>query len=121
MAEFYTNLPPKEADQLQNTVNKLTTTDYETDYTGNYTAIIGCKVNSLDNIPEGLRTWEFNGGTYRKFIAKGKMPEAVLKSWKDIWDKDAILNRTYTADFEIYDPKSQQEENATVEIYISVE
>lgn len=32
MAEFYTNLPPKEADQLQNTVNKLTTTDYETDY-----------------------------------------------------------------------------------------
>ena len=32
MAEFYTNLPPKEKDQLQKTVEKLTTTNYQTDY-----------------------------------------------------------------------------------------
>jgi len=32
MAEFYTNLPPKEQDDLQKTVDKLTTTPYETDY-----------------------------------------------------------------------------------------
>ena len=32
MAEFYTNLPPKDSDDLQNTVNKLTTTNYETEY-----------------------------------------------------------------------------------------
>ena len=32
MAEFYTNLPPKEKDQLQKTVDKLTTTQYQTDY-----------------------------------------------------------------------------------------
>ncbi len=29
MAEFYTNLPPKEMDDLQKTVDKLTTTEYE--------------------------------------------------------------------------------------------
>tara|TARA_A100001011_G_scaffold375729_1_gene437597 strand:- start:987 stop:1364 length:378 start_codon:yes stop_codon:yes gene_type:complete len=32
MAEFYTNLPPKNKDSLQETVNKLTTTSYQTDY-----------------------------------------------------------------------------------------
>lgn len=32
MTEFYTNLPPKDKDELQKTVEKLTTTPYETDY-----------------------------------------------------------------------------------------
>ena len=32
MAEFYTNLPPKDNDELQKTVEKLTTTPYENDY-----------------------------------------------------------------------------------------
>ena len=32
MAQFYTNLPPKEKDELQKTVDKLTTNTYETDY-----------------------------------------------------------------------------------------
>ena len=32
MAEFYTNLPPKDKDELQKTVDKLTTTQYQTDY-----------------------------------------------------------------------------------------
>ena len=32
MAEFYTNLPPKQKDQLQETINKLTSTTYQTDY-----------------------------------------------------------------------------------------
>tara|TARA_B100000214_G_scaffold262722_1_gene194189 strand:- start:658 stop:1035 length:378 start_codon:yes stop_codon:yes gene_type:complete len=32
MTEFYTNLPPKDRDQLQKTIDKLTTTNYQTDY-----------------------------------------------------------------------------------------
>jgi hypothetical protein len=32
MDEFYTNLPPKDNDELQKTVEKLTTTPYENDY-----------------------------------------------------------------------------------------
>ena len=32
MTEFYTNLPPKQKDQLDKTIEKLTTTDYETEY-----------------------------------------------------------------------------------------
>ena len=32
MAEFYTNLPPKDKDELQKTIDKLTTVPYETEY-----------------------------------------------------------------------------------------
>ena len=32
MDEFYTNLPPKDRDQLQKTIDKLTTTNYQTDF-----------------------------------------------------------------------------------------
>ncbi len=32
MAEYYTNLPPKEKKEFDKTVEKLTTTDYETNY-----------------------------------------------------------------------------------------
>ena len=32
MTEFYTNLPPKNKDELQKTVDKLTTSQYENDY-----------------------------------------------------------------------------------------
>ena len=32
MTEFYTNLPPKNKDELDKTIEKLTTTAYETEY-----------------------------------------------------------------------------------------
>lgn len=32
MTEFYTNLPPKNKNELDETIEKLTTTNYETDY-----------------------------------------------------------------------------------------
>ena len=43
MAEFYTNLPPKEKDNLDKTIEKLTTTSYQSDYefnVGEYDATI---------------------------------------------------------------------------------
>ena len=43
MAEFYTNLPPKEKDNLDKTIEKLTTSKYEEEYqfnVGEYDATI---------------------------------------------------------------------------------
>ena len=43
MAEFYTNLPQKDNDSLKDTVDKLTTTNYQSDYSfnvGEYDATI---------------------------------------------------------------------------------
>ena len=44
MAEVYTNLPPKQKDELDATIEKLKTTDYQQDYefnAGEYDATIG--------------------------------------------------------------------------------
>ena len=44
MAEVYTNLPPKQKDQLDETIQKLKTNDYEQEYqfnVGEYDATIG--------------------------------------------------------------------------------
>ena len=63
-------------------------TDYESDYTGRYTAIIGVRVNELNEIPIGMVGRAFGGGTYKRFIAEGEMPHAMVKQWRYIWKND---------------------------------
>ena len=117
--KFYVeNIPGKIPDAIGDEVYSIYT-DYETDYTGKYTAIIGLQVSSLEDIPEGLIGREFKGGTYTKFVAKGSMPNAVVDTWKEIWGKDNLLGRKYTADFEVYGAQSQNGENSEVDIYIA--
>lgn len=95
-------------------------TDYKSDFTDEYTTIIGLKVSTLDEIPNGLTGREFKSENFQKFIAKGEMPKAVLDSWIDIWQRDKELDRKYSYDFEVYGDKSQNGENSEVEIYLSI-
>lgn len=94
-------------------------TDYESDYTGKYTCLLGLKVSSLDTIPSGLVGREFEGGNYQLFLAKGQLPEAIVNTWHTIWDQDKILNRSYTYDYEVYDHRSRLGEESEVDIYIA--
>lgn len=96
-------------------------TNFETDYTGKHTAIIGYKVSSLADIPNGLTGISMQGGTYQKMVAKGMMPDAVITMWKEIWEKGETLNRSYQADFEIHGAKSQNGANSEVDIFIGVQ
>lgn len=95
-------------------------TDYKSDFTEEYTTIIGIPVSTLDEIPEGMIGREFPAENFRKYIAKGEMPKAVVDTWVEIWQKNSELNRKYTYDFELYGAKSQQGENSEVEIFIAV-
>lgn len=95
-------------------------TDYESNYTGKYTTIIGLKVNSLDHISEGFVGRTFEPQKFKKFTAKGKAPEAVVNTWKEIWKNDAELNRSYLYDFEVYTAKSQNGENSEVDIFVGI-
>jgi predicted transcriptional regulator YdeE len=94
-------------------------TDYEGGYTAPYTTVLGCRVNSLDNIPEGMVGKEFQGGSYQKFMATGDLTKgAVYEAWLKIWNSD--LKRAYTADFEVYGEKAQNPADAEVEILIGI-
>jgi predicted transcriptional regulator YdeE len=95
-------------------------TDYESDYTGRYTTIIGQRVSTLDHIPDGFVGREIKNERLIKYKAKGEMPRAVVDTWQEIWANDIALYRTYNADFEVYGAKSQQGSDSEVEIYIGV-
>ena len=95
-------------------------TDFESDYTGVYTAIVGYEVHSLTNIPKGLVGKEIGGGKYQKIIARGEMPNAIMKAWQEIWKKDKELHRRYTSDFEIHGINSQKGNDSEVEIFVSI-
>ena len=117
--QFYADkLFDKIPNKLSNDIYSIYT-DYKSDFTGDYTTIVGLKVNSLDTIPEGLIGRQFPAGNFVQFIAKGQTPKAVLDTWTSIWEQDKELNRKYSYDFEVYGVKSQRGENSEVEIYIA--
>ncbi|MEG0929116.1 GyrI-like domain-containing protein [Chryseobacterium sp.] len=109
------NIPNK----LDNAVYSIYT-DYEKDHTKPYTTILGCKVASLDHIPEGMVGKSFDGGDYVKFTPKGNLSEnLVINEWIKIWNMD--LGRTFTADFEVYGEKAINPAETEVDILIAVQ
>lgn len=94
-------------------------TDYESDHTEPYTTILGYRVNSIGNIPEGMVGKQIETANYTKFVAKGDLTSnAVVDQWNKIWNSD--LDRTYAADFETYGEKAADPTNGEAEIYVSI-
>ena len=94
-------------------------TDYEKDYTRPYTTLLGCKVESLDEIPDGLSGRLIKGGTYTTFTATGNINEGIVaQEWIKIWNSN--LERAYTADIEVYGEKAQNPEKAEIDILIAI-
>ena len=92
--------------------------DYEKDHTKAYTVIIGCKVSSLDDIPDGMAGKTIETGNYAKYTVKGNTMQGVVQEeWARIENSD--LARAYVADFDVY-REGQDPENAEVDIFVSV-
>ncbi|TAI48207.1 AraC family transcriptional regulator [Flagellimonas allohymeniacidonis] len=94
-------------------------TDYENQDLGKYTIIIGLPVITLDDIPKGFTGRELCIGKSQKFVSKGKMPEAIVKTWTEIWENKA-LKRAFHVDVTIHGAKYYDGDNAEVETYISI-
>ncbi len=93
-------------------------TDYESDVNGPYTTILGCKVTSLDNVPEGFVSKVIPEGTYRLYENSGRLPQCVVETWNNIWQSDA--ERAYVADFDVYNLQPTSPDNFHVKTYLSV-
>ena len=111
--EIFNKIPNKDSEDIY-----AVYTDYESDYTGKYTTIIGQRVSALDHIPNGMVGREINNEKLLKYTVKGEMPQAVVETWQEIWANNIALYRTYEADFEVYGEKSQQGPDSEVQIYI---
>jgi len=109
-------------EQIPNKINPAVYsiyTDYESDYKGAYTTILGCQVKNMNTVPEGMISHSFDGGMYQKITAKGDLTKGfVYQAWKDIWQMD--LERAYTADFEIYGERAQNPSDAEVDIFLAI-
>lgn len=95
-------------------------TDYESNYKGDYTCIIGFNVTDLVNVPDGFVGRKFEPQASKKYLAKGDMPMAVLDVWNDIWKKDVSLNRSYLYDYELYTDRAWAKDVQEVDVFIGV-
>lgn len=92
--------------------------NYDGDHTQPYAYFIGCSVAPESVVPEGMESVVIPAGNFVKFTAKGKMPDCIGSEWQKIWKSDVV--RAYKADFEVYDERSHDWENAEVDIFIGV-
>jgi len=93
--------------------------NYDGDYTQPFGYFIGVPVGEDTTVPAGMIRLELPTGKYHHFAAKGKMPDCMFEAWNQVWTSD--INRSYTADYEVYGSKSADLENAEVDIFIAVE
>ncbi len=99
-------------------------TEYESDHTGPYTYYLGEETASFDSAPETFSSLTIPGQTYLKFTTHpGSLPEIVIDAWQKIWamtPQDFGAQRSYIADFELYDARCADPSNAIVDIYIGL-
>lgn len=93
--------------------------DYEGDYTQPYSLVIGCRVSSLDSVPEGMVSKLIPAGSYALFHVIGEYPNSLIETWGNIWQTN--LDRTYTGDYEVYREKFILESSKEVGVYIAIE
>ncbi len=89
-------------------------TDYETDHTGWYTAVLGFRVSEIIN--DGFFVALVPSGNYRVYNSEGKIPESVGETWMQIWRESD--SRSYVADYDLYKTGAGNFKDAEVEIYV---
>ncbi|SRR6266404_3309 len=95
-------------------------TDYDGDHTAQYTLVVGAVIQAESDtvIPTGMVMEQVPEQDYLQFAVRGKMPDALIQTWRDIWsyfDGTKPHLRTYQADFEEYNADGSE-----AEIYIGV-
>jgi predicted transcriptional regulator YdeE len=74
--------------------------EYETDFTGAFTVLIGCAVDADAAVPEGMKKLAIETGRFFVFEPMGELPKSVFETWAEIWNMP--VDRRYQADFDRY-------------------
>jgi len=98
--------------------------DYESDVNGAYSFLLGARVSSADNVPSGMVAKQVPAGRYAVFTSeKGLVGKVVPETWSRIWAVPKSApggNRAYQADFEVYDQRAADPQNAQVDVYVGI-
>jgi predicted transcriptional regulator YdeE len=100
-------------------------TEYASDKDGEYTYVLGARVTKLESVPAGMVAKNVPAGRYAVFTSeKGPVQTVVVEMWRRVWatPKSALGgDRTYKADFEVYDQRAQNPADSVVDLYIAVQ
>ncbi len=99
-------------------------TDYESDVDGEYSVVVGAEVTKVGELSDGLVAKSVPRSKYAVFTSvKGAIPNIVIETWKHIYSlKEGQIgcDRAYRGDFEIYDGRVKDPNNAQIDIYLSI-
>lgn len=98
--------------------------DYASDHNGDYTYLLGARVTSEADVPTGMVAMKVPSGKFAVFTSeKGPAPKVVPELWMKInsLPENAMgADRTYRADFEIYDQRALDPQNLQMDVYIGI-
>jgi predicted transcriptional regulator YdeE len=98
--------------------------EYASDKDGEYNYLLGAHVTKVENLPTGMIAKNVPAGRYAVFTSeRGPVQKVVVEMWQRVWatPKNALGgDRTYKADFEVYDQRAQNPADAVVDLYIAV-
>ena len=99
-------------------------TDYAGDHTGDYTYLLGARVKSDAEVPPGMVARNIPAGKFAVFTTeKGPAQQVVPAAWMKInsLPPSAVgADRTYRADYEIYDERAKDPQNLQVDVYVGI-
>lgn len=99
-------------------------TQYDSDEHGDYTYFLGEQVTAFTHVPANLQTLIIPATHYQVFTTPvGPMPQVVIQAWQDIWQMspaDLGGQRAYKTDFEYYDQRAADPQQACLDIYIGL-
>ena len=101
-------------------------TDYASDANGDYTYILGAKVQTAHDglYPADMVEKIVPAGRYAVFASeRGPVAKVVVETWKQIWSyfqSGEHGKRAYLSDFELHDQRAADPNNAQVDIYIGL-
>jgi predicted transcriptional regulator YdeE len=98
--------------------------EYASDKDGEYTYLLGARVRKVESVPAGMTVRNVPAGRYAVFTSeRGPVQKVVVEMWRRVWEtpKNALGgDRTYKADFEVYDQRAQNPADAVVDLYVAV-
>ena len=99
-------------------------TGYASDKNGEYTYVLGARVNPGTEPPTGMVSVKIPAGKYALFTSeKGPAAKVVPQIWQRINSLPKSApggDRVYKADFEVYDQRAADPQNSQVDVYIGI-
>jgi predicted transcriptional regulator YdeE len=98
--------------------------EYASDKDGEYTYLLGARVTKVESLPAGMTVKNVPAGRYAVFTSeRGPVQKVVVEMWRRVWETPKNVlggDRTYKADFEVYDERAQNPADAVVDLYVAV-